>query len=64
MWPDEVSHLTWTKKFDGEGKIKGEGKEEESREKDSTFSLDFPTIGPSVYGEVRGKVLPRDKSYK
>ena len=43
---------------------KGKGREEESRERGSIFSLDFPTIGPSVSGEARGKVFPRDKSYK
>ena len=35
-----------------------------SRERSYTFSLDFPTIGRSVSGEARGKVLPRDKSCK
>ena len=40
------------------------GREEESRERGSTFSLDFPTIGTSVFGEARGKVFPFDKSYK
>ena len=34
------------------------------RERGSTFSLHFPTIGPSVSGKARGKVFPRDKSYK
>ena len=47
----------------GRGKErKGKGREEESRERGSTFSLDFPTIGPSVSDEARGKVLPRYKS--
>ena len=48
----------------GREKKKGKGREEESRERGSTFPLDFPTIRPSVSGEARGKVLPRDKSYK
>ena len=43
---------------------KGKGREEESRERGSIFSLDFPTIGPSVSSEARGKVFPCDKSYK
>ena len=40
------------------------GREEETRERGSTLSLDFPTIGPSVSSGARGKVFPRDKSYK
>ena len=40
----------------GRGKERKEkGREEESRERGSTFSLDFPMIGPSVSGEARGK---------
>ena len=41
-----------------------EKREEESRERGSTFSLDFQTIGPSVSDNVRKKILPRYKSYK
>ena len=48
----------------GGTKEKGKWREEESRERGSTFSLDFPTIGPSVFDEARGKAFPRDKSYK
>ena len=33
------------------------------RERESTFSLDFPTIGPSNSGEARGKVDPHCKGY-
>ena len=47
-----------------EGKGKGKGIEEESRERGSTFSLDFSTIGLSVSDKARGKALPRDKNCK
>ena len=43
---------------------KGKGREEESKERGSIFSLDFKMIGPSVSGEARRKVLPREKRYK
>ena len=33
------------------------------RERSSTFSLEFPTIGPSVSGEARSKVAPHGKDY-
>ena len=35
----------------------------ELRERGSTFSLDFPAIGPSNLDETRGKVDPHCKSY-
>ena len=38
-------------------------KEREFRERGSTFSLDFPAIGLSTFGETRGKVDPHCKSY-
>ena len=45
-------------------KRKERGKEGESfRERESTFSLDFPTIDPLNPGETRGKVDPHCKSY-
>ena len=51
----------------GRGRVnreEGRGKEGESfRERESTFSLDFPTIGPSNPGEERGKVDPHCKGY-
>ena len=44
---------------------RGEKEEEESfRERSSHFSLDFPAIELAVFDEVRGKELPRHKSYK
>ena len=46
------------------GEKKERGKEGENfRERKSTFSLDFPVIGPSNSGETRGKVDPHCKSY-
>ena len=33
------------------------------RERSSTFSLEFPTIGPSVSDETRSKVTSHDKGY-
>ena len=45
----------------GEGK---RGRKRESfRERDSTFSLNFPTIGPTVSGGARGRVHPLDKGF-
>ena len=38
-------------------------KRKDFRERESTFSLGFPTIGPSNPGETRGKVDPHCKSY-
>ena len=35
----------------------------EFRERKSNFSLDFPTIGPSVSDEAKSKVAPHDKGY-
>ena len=39
------------------GKKKKRGRKRESfRERDSTFSLNFPTIGPTVSSGARGRV--------
>ena len=44
---------------------RGEKEEEESfRERSSHFSLDFQAIESTVFDGIRGKELPRDKSYK
>ena len=40
-----------------------ERKERDFRERSSTFSLEFPAIGPSVFGETRSKVAPHGKGY-
>ena len=39
------------------------GKVWEFRDISSTFSLEFPTIGPASSDEVRSKVAPHDKDY-
>ena len=40
------------------------GRRRESfRERDSTFSLNFPTIGSAVSGGARGRVHPLDKGF-
>ena len=49
-------------------KKRAENKEEEKervleRERDSTFSLNFPTIEPAVSGEARGRVHPHGKGF-
>ena len=33
------------------------------RERNSTFSLEFPAIGPASPDEARGKVAPHGKDY-
>ena len=40
------------------------GREEESRKRGSTFSLDFSTIGPAVPGGSTRKVIPCAKSFQ
>ena len=47
----------------GEEKEEKKKKKESCRERDSTFSLNFPTIGPTVSGRVRGRVHPLDKGF-
>ena len=49
----------------GERKTKRERerKERDFREISSTFSLESPSIGPSVSGEARSKVAPHGKGY-
>ena len=38
-------------------------KKRRGRERGSSFSLNFPTIGPSFLVRVRGKVGPRNENY-
>ena len=40
-----------------------ERKDRDFRERSSTFSLEFPSIGSSVSGEARIKVAPHGKGY-
>ena len=47
----------------GEEQTVGERKEWDFRERSSTFSLEFPAIGPSDPGEPRDKVAPHGKGY-
>ena len=48
----------------GKGKKKKRGRKRESyRERDSTFSLNFPTIGPTVSSGARGRVQTYDKGF-
>ena len=44
-------------------KRKREGKCGIFRERSSTFSLEFPAIGPASSDEARSKVAPHDKEY-
>ena len=50
-------------KTDPVGRGKRGKKKESFRERDSTFSLNFPTIGPTVSGGARGRVHPLDKGF-
>ena len=57
---------SWTKQWDGrkENNIKKRGRKREGfRERDSTFSLNFPTIGPAVSDEAREKDQPHGKGF-
>ena len=56
------SQPVWEGKSERE-KEKGERKERDFRESSSTFSLDFPVIGPANSREARSKVGPHSKSY-
>ena len=68
MASEKTSHLThifsqpvWEGKREKD--LERERKEEDYRERESTFSLDFSVIGPSNSSETRGKVDPHCKSY-
>ena len=65
MASERTYHLT---KLDppglgGKRKERKREKEREFRERGSTLSLDFPTIGPSNPSETRDKVDPHCKIY-
>ena len=47
----------------GEKKKKKGRKRESFRDRDSTFSLNFPTIGPTVSSGARGRVQPHGKGF-
>ena len=68
MWQVRGQDLStsWTKQWDGrkEKSKKERGRKRENfRERDSTFSLNFPTIGSAVSGGVRGRVHPHGKGF-
>ena len=68
MWQVKGQALSpsWTKLWDGrkEKSRKERGRKRESfRERDSTFSLNFPTIEPAVSGRARGRVQSHDKGF-
>ena len=48
---------------EGEEKGKPDLKRESFRERDSTFSLNFPAIGPAVSSRARGRVHPHGKGF-
>ena len=57
--------MGWERRGGREIKTKRERerKERDFRERSSTFSLELPAIGPSVFGEARSKVSPHGKGY-
>ena len=68
MWQVKGQALSpsWTKQWDGrreKAEKKGEEKERVFRERDSTFSLNFLTIGPAVSGGARRRVQPHGKGF-
>ena len=64
MVSERTSHLTPSSPNQfGRERERKRKKEREFRERVSTFSLDFPAIGPSNSDETRDKVNPHCKSY-
>ena len=57
--------MGWERRRGRETKTKRERerKVRDFRKRSSTFSLEFPAIGPSVSGEARSKVAPHGKDY-
>ena len=56
--------MDWERKREEkESKRKREGKCGIFRERSSTFSLEFPAIGPASSEEARSKVAPHGKDY-
>ena len=57
--------MDWERKREEEkeSKQKREGKCGIFRERSSTFSLEFPAIGPASSDEARSKVAPHGKDY-
>ena len=57
--------MDWERKREEEKREQTEerGKVWDFRERNSTFSLKFPAIGPSISGEARSKVAPHGTDY-
>ena len=60
-----LDQMDWERKREGE---KGTNRKREGecgifRERSSTFSLEFPVIGPASSDEARSKVAPHGKDY-
>ena len=69
MWQEVLSHLVQLGPNGGMERRgrkehkKNEGKKESFRERDTTFSLNFPAIGQAVLGGARGRVHPQCKGF-
>ena len=71
MWHERISPpdpsspnlIGWGKEREIEREKKEKRERRDSRERSSTFSLEFPAIRQSVFGEARSKVAPHCKSY-
>ena len=61
--PSSPNWIGWGKEREIERGKREERERRDSRERISTLSLDFPTIGPLVSGEARSKVAPHGKSH-
>ena len=59
-WPTLDQAVGWEER---KGRKERGRKRESFRERDSTFSLNFPTIGPAVSGGARGRVHPHGKGF-
>ena len=57
------SNLVWEGRKKEREKTEERGKVWDFRERGSTFSLEFPAIGPASSDEARGKVAPHGKDY-
>ena len=60
-WPILDQTVGWEKRKEQKGKRK---KKREFEERDSTFSLNFSTIGQAVSGGARGRVHPHGKGLR
>ena len=59
-----LDQMDWERKRGGKrANRKREGKCGIFRERSSTFSLEFPAIGPASSDEARSKVAPHGKDY-